>query len=68
MGIQIKEMVVQGKIGEGGNQSKKKEKDASGKKKDTEKPVGKISYSLRRQIVEECVNEVIERIQKRLDF
>ena len=68
MGIQIKEMVVQGKIGEGGTKSKGKEKDAGVKKKEAEKPVGKISYSLRRQIVEECVNEVIDRIQKRLDF
>ena len=68
MGIQIKEMVVQGKIGEGGTQSKGKEKEANVKKKDTEKTVGKISYSLRRQIVEECVDEVIDRIQKRLDF
>ena len=68
MGIQIKEMVVQGKIGEGGNKSKGKEKEANVKKKDTEKTVGKISYSLRRQIVEECVDEVIDRIQKRLDF
>lgn len=68
MGIQIKEMVVQGKIGEGGTKSKGKEKEANVKKKDTEKPVGKISYSLRRQIVEECVDEVIDRIQKRLDF
>jgi hypothetical protein len=68
MGIQIKEMVVQGKIGEGGTKSKGKEKEANVKKKDTEKTVGKISYSLRRQIVEECVDEVIDRIQKRLDF
>lgn len=68
MGIQIKEMVVQGKIGEGATRSKGKEKDEGVKKKEAEKPVGKISYSLRRQIVEECVNEVIDRIQKRLDF
>ena len=68
MGIQIKEMVVQGKIGEGGTKSKGKEKEANVEKKDTEKTVGKISYSLRRQIVEECVDEVIDRIQKRLDF
>ena len=68
MGIQIKAMVVQGKIGEGATQSKGKEKEANVKKKDTEKTVGKISYSLRRQIVEECVDEVIDRIQKRLDF
>lgn len=68
MGIQIKEMVVQGKIGEGGTKPKGNEKEANVKKKDTEKTVGKISYSLRRQIVEECVDEVIDRIQKRLDF
>ena len=59
MGIQIREMVVQAKVG---SESSKKEKkgDKEVEEAGSEKTVSKLSYSMRRQIVEDCVNEVMD--------
>lgn len=63
MGIQIREMVVQAKVG---SESSKKEKkgDKEVEEAGSEKTVSKLSYSMRRQIVEDCVNEVMDKLNK----
>lgn len=60
MPVQINEMVIKGAVGtpgEAGTKPAPKKPDAG-----MEKAIGKLSYSLRRQIVQECVQEVMDKI------
>jgi hypothetical protein len=60
MPVQINEMVIKGAVGtpgEAGEKPAPKKQDAG-----MEKAIGKLSYSLRRQIVQECVQEVMDKI------
>lgn len=63
MGIQIREMVIQAKVAsEKGNKEKKGDKVEEVKSSDN--TVSKLSYSMRKQIVEDCVNEVMDKLNK----
>lgn len=68
MGIEIREMVIQGKVDKSGKAPAADEKKGAGKSADSEKVVGKISYALRRQLIDDCVQEVLEKINKRLEL
>lgn len=60
MPVEINEMVIKGTVGTPGektDQAKPKQGESS-----SEKTLGKLSYALRRQIVQECVQEVLDKI------
>lgn len=60
MPVEINEMVIKGSVGTPAEAAAKPEAKKPGA--DTEKTIGKLSYSLRRQIVQECVQEVMDKI------
>jgi hypothetical protein len=79
MPVEIKEMVIKGIVTRG--KSPKRE-DAvhpgdtiqygpsdkgDGKEAKSEKPVSSLSYGLKRQIVKECMQEVMDALNRRLD-
>jgi hypothetical protein len=60
MPVEINEMVIKGTVGSTQSEPEKakpQKEDAAG-----EKTLGKLSYALRRQIVQECVQEVMDKI------
>ncbi len=60
MPVEINEMVIKGSV-----ESKAPEfpvKTEQKKGAAVEKAIGKLSYTLRRQIVQECVQEVLDKI------
>jgi hypothetical protein len=60
MPVEINEMVIKGSI-----ESKTPEVPVKTDRKKAaaqEKAIGKLSYTLRRQIVQECVQEVLDKI------
>jgi len=60
MPVEINEMVIKGTVGTPGevaDKAKPQQGDAS-----SEKALSKLSYALRRQIVQECVQEVLDKI------
>ena len=63
MGIQIREMVIQAKVASEKG-VKEKKGDNVEEEKSSEKTVSKLSYSMRKQIVEDCVNEVMDKLNK----
>ena len=65
MPVEIKELLVKGKMEGGHEQDKKSSKSTKMVK---EEGVGGLSYSLRKQIVYQCVQEVMDRIKKMNDF
>lgn len=65
MPVEIKELLVKGKM-QGGQEPDKKV--ATGKKMVKEEGIGGLSYSLRKQIVDQCVQEVMDRIKNMNDF
>lgn len=60
MPVEINEMVIKGAVGTPKEASEK----ASSKKGESgaEKTLSKLSYALRKQIVQECVQEVLDKI------
>lgn len=79
MPVEIKEMVIKGIVTKG--KSPKKEDalhsgdtiqygpsgDAEAKEAKSEKPISSLSYALKRQIVKECMQEVMDALNRRLD-
>lgn len=79
MPVEIKEMVIKGIVTRG--KSPKKEEaihpgdtiqygpsgQAEGREAKTEKPISSLSYGLKRQIVKECMQEVMDALNRRLD-
>ncbi len=65
MPVEIKELLVKGKM-QGGQEPDKKA--STGKKMVKEEGIGGLSYSLRKQIVDQCVQEVMDRIKNMNDF
>lgn len=80
MPVEIKEMVIKGIVTKGkaarkedavhsgdtiqyGPSGKAEAKDGMS----SEKPISSLSYALRRQIVKECTQEVMDAINRRLD-
>jgi hypothetical protein len=65
MPVEIKQLVVKGKME--GDQEPEKKSSASAT---TEKGegAGGLSYGLRKQIVDQCVQEVMEKIKKMNEF
>ena len=67
MPVEIKELIVQAKAQTAGKGNKTSKSDADEK---TSAPasgsgvVGRITYDLRRQLVEDCVLEVMDKLQK----
>lgn len=60
MPVEINEMVIKGSVGSPHSEPEKakpQKGEAAG-----EKTLGKLSYALRRQIVQECVQEVMDKI------
>lgn len=64
MPVEIKELLVKGII-EGAQDSEKKSSAVSNKAKEED---GSMSYGVRKQIVDQCVQEVMDRIKKMNDF
>jgi hypothetical protein len=71
MPVEIREMVIKGVVGpekDGGKPAKPGgEASGPGADRTEQKPVGRLSYALRRQIVQECVHEVMDKLNRRLD-
>jgi len=65
MPVEIKELLVKGNM-EGAQEPGKKSSKSSTSVK--EEGVGGLSYSLRKQIVDQCVQEVMDRIKNMNDF
>lgn len=63
MPVEIKELLVKGII-EGSPASEKKASSPSTKEDES----GALSYGIRKQIVDQCVQEVMDRIKKMNDF
>jgi len=63
MAVEIREMVIQAEANETGS-----EKSSKGPVKkatqSADKVVTKLSYSIKKQIIEDCVNEVMEKLNK----
>ncbi len=63
MAVEIREMVIQAQANEASSEKSSK----TPAKKSTEsadKVVTKLSYSIKKQIIEDCVNEVMEKLNK----
>ena len=60
MPVEINEMVIKVTVGTPGKETDKA-KPKQGESA-SEKTLGKLSYALRRQIVQECVQEVLDKI------
>lgn len=81
MPVEIKEMVIKGIVSKGKAGKKDDpvksgdtiqyspaEGQAGGKEdKQLEKPVASLTYALRKQIVQQCVQEVMDALNRRLD-
>ena len=65
MPVEIKQLVVKGKM-EGDQESENK--TSAGAKTEKGESTGGLSYGLRKQIVDQCVQEVMDRIKKMNDF
>lgn len=65
MPVEIKELLVKGKM-EGAQEPDKKASKST--KMVKEEGVGSLSYSLRKQIVDQCVQEVMDRIKNMNEF
>lgn len=65
MPVEIKQLLVKGMM-EGTQEPDKKSSDGSGKAK--EGGAGGLSSGLRKQIVDQCVQEVMDRIKKMNEF
>jgi hypothetical protein len=79
MPVEIKEMVIKGIVTKG--KSPKKDDavhsgdkiqygpsgDAESKEAKSDKPISSLSYGLKRQIVKECMQEVMDALNRRLD-
>jgi hypothetical protein len=64
MAVEIREMVIQAKVND---VAQKAAEEPSGKKasaSSSEQVVTKLSYSIKRQIIEDCVSEVMEKLNK----
>jgi hypothetical protein len=63
MAVEIREMVIQAKVNEAISE---KPKDTTSKKSSSasNKVVTKLSYSIKKQIIEDCVIEVMEKLNK----
>jgi hypothetical protein len=63
MAVEIREMVIQAKVNEAISE---KPKEATSKKSSSasNKVVTKLSYSIKKQIIEDCVIEVMEKLNK----
>ena len=63
MAVEIREMVIQAKVNE---ESSGKSIEVPAKKptESADKVVTKLSYSIKKQIIEDCVNEVMEKLNK----
>lgn len=65
MPVEIKELLIKGSM----QGDKEPEKKSSGTKSMAkEEGMGNLSYSLRKQIVDQCVQEVMDRIKKMNDL
>jgi hypothetical protein len=67
MPVEIKELVIQAKAQSAGNGQNKTAAEANDKEKVASSAsgvVGRITHDLRRQIVEDCVAEVLEKLEK----
>jgi hypothetical protein len=63
MAVEIREMVIQAKVNEG--TSEKTTVETTKKSSSSaDKVVTKLSYSIKKQIIEDCVNEVMEKLNK----
>ena len=79
MPVEIKEMVIKGIVTKG--KSPKKDDavrsgdtiqygpsgDGVAKEAKSDKPISSLSYALKRQIVKECMQEVMDALNRRLD-
>ena len=65
MPVEIKQLVVKGVME--GTQAPDK-KSSVGANKAKEDAVGSLSYGLRKQIVDQCVQEVMDQIKKMNEF
>jgi|688.fasta_scaffold1979822_2 hypothetical protein len=63
MAVEIREMVIQAKVGD---DKSEKSTESTPKKSSSasDKVVSKLSYSIKKQIIEDCVNEVMEKLNK----
>lgn len=63
MAVEIREMVIQAKVGD--NKSEKSTEPPTQKSSTVSgKVVTKLSYSIKKQIIEDCVTEVLEKLNK----
>jgi len=63
MPIKIKELLIKANVGD-----KKEEKKSVKSSKTLDESSSKLSYSQKKQIVEECTREVLEKIKRLNDF
>ena len=64
MPVQINELVVKGVVDQGNVSEEGKKKSP----KSNEEGSGKISFSLRKQIIDQCTEEVLSRLRKMSEF
>ena len=65
MPVEIKQLLVKGMM-DGAQEPEKKSSTASNAVK--EEGVGTLSYGLKKQIIDQCVQEVMDKIKKMNDF
>jgi hypothetical protein len=63
MAVEIREMVIQAKVAENKNE-KSTEPTTKKSSSASDKVVTKLSYSIKKQIIEDCVSEVMEKLNK----
>lgn len=64
MPVQINELVVKGNV----DQEKGKKEDKKANSKSKEDGMSKLSYSLRKQIVDQCTEEVLAKLRNMSEF
>jgi hypothetical protein len=66
MPVEIKQLLVKGTME--GTQEPDKKKSSAVRSKAPEEGVSSLSYGLKKQIIDQCVQEVMDRIKKMNEF